>query len=99
MTYCMLRAGLGFALLSACCACRSQPAEPVPPQASYEIASAAPGARGARAAGTDAAPPAPNEHELAEPDTDEGEGDDAPDAGVPGDAGLMAPDAGSGVAL
>ncbi|MEO7032838.1 MAG: hypothetical protein ABI548_03320 [Polyangiaceae bacterium] len=96
MTYCLERAGLAFWLLSAFCSCRSQPAEPVPPQASYEIASAAPGARGARAAGTDAAPPAPNEHELAEPDTDEG--DDAPDAGVPSDTG-MAADAGSGVAL
>ncbi|MEO8900603.1 MAG: hypothetical protein ABI488_03120 [Polyangiaceae bacterium] len=96
MTYWKPRAGLAFGLLSAFCSCRSQPAEPAPAQASYEVASAAPGARGARAAGTDAAPPAPNEHELAEPDTDED--DEAPGAGVPTDGG-MAPDAGSGVAL
>ncbi len=98
MTGRILLAGLGVALLVAFTACHSQPAEAAPPQASYEIASAAPGARGARAAGTDAAPPAPNEHELAEPGTDEDEGDDTADGGVPSDAGVT-PDAAPGVAL
>ena len=86
------------ALLSALGACHSQPAEPAPPPASYEIASAAPGARGARAAGTDAAPPVPNEHELAEPDNEDGDGDE-PDAGAPSDGGSLTADAGPGVAL
>ena len=91
-------ARLGCALLPALAACHSQPVEPAPPPANYEIASAAPGARGARAAGTDAAPPIPsNEHELLEPNNDEGDSDDT-DGGLPSDGG-MAADAGSGVAL
>ena len=91
-------ARLGCALLPVFAACHSQPAEPAPPPANYEIAAAAPGARGARAAGTDAAPPVPtNERELVEPDNDEGESDDA-DGGVPSDGGMPV-DAGPGVAL
>ncbi len=97
MTDRFLLASQCLALCWVLAACHSQPAEPVPAQASYEIASAAPGARGARAAGTDGAPPAPTEHELAEPDNDEGEGDDA-DGGVPSGGGV-APDAGTGVSL
>ena len=93
-------ARLGCALLPAVAACHSQPTEPAPPPANYEVASAAPGARGARAAGTDAAPPIPsNERELAEPDNDNDEGDsDETDGGPPSDGGLTV-DAGPGVAL
>lgn len=86
-------------LLAALSGCHSQPVEPAPAPASYEIASAAPGARGARAAGTDAAPPMPtNERELAEPDNDETDTDDG-EGGLPLDGGAMSADAGPGVAL
>ena len=77
-------------LLCGLAACRSQPAEPAPPPASYELAIAPPGARGARAAGTDAAPPPlsagePAEQGADEPTEPEPEGDPA-DAGVQQDA-------------
>ncbi|MEP7051427.1 MAG: hypothetical protein ABJB12_13795 [Pseudomonadota bacterium] len=86
------------AVLPALTACHSQPVEPAPAPASYEVASAAPGARGARAAGTDAAPPIPNnDRELAEPDNDEGDSEDA-DGGALIDGGTTA-EAGPGVAL
>ena len=97
MTWRVLRKGMGCSL-ALVASCRSQLAEPAPPPASYELAQAPPGARGARAAGTDAAP---NVHELAEPDPDDGEGEaDEADGGVLGDAGLgVEIDAGPGVAL
>jgi len=69
--------------------CRSQPTEPAPPPASFELVQAPPGARGARAAGTDAAPPPPSESELAQPEEGEAEpepGESESDAGVAGDA-------------
>jgi hypothetical protein len=88
---------LALACLPALPACRSQPTEPPPPPASYQIVSAAPGARGARAAGTDAAPPVPDDRELAAPDPGDPSGDDESDGGV-NDGGL-ATDAAPGVAL
>ena len=83
---------------SALVACHSQLAEPAPPSASYDLVSAAPGARGARAAGTDAAPPPPNERELAAPEPGETNEDDESDGGVVSDGGLVS-DAAPGVAL
>lgn len=92
------RACVGLAVLALASACRSQGAEPAPPPASYELAVAPPGARGARAAGTDAAPPAPSQAELAAPSTDDDEPESEEDGGAESDAG-SAPDAAPGVAL
>jgi hypothetical protein len=79
-------------------ACRSQPIEPAPPPASFELVSAPPGARGARAAGTDAAPPPPSE--LGAPGLDEpGESDDEADGGAEAGVAAPAPDSDGGVAL
>ena len=78
-------------------ACRSQAAEPAPRPASYELAVAPPGARGARAAGTDAAPPPPNEAEVAAPSADD-DAEPGEDGGTEPDAG-SAPDAAPGVSL
>ena len=89
---------LALACLPVLPGCRTQPTEPPPPPASYDIVSAAPGARGGRAAGTDAAPPAPAEHELAAPDPGDLGGDEESDGGTPSDAGLST-DAAPGVAL
>lgn len=92
---------LCLALAALPCACRSQPADPAPPPASYELSVAPPGARGARAAGTDAAPPAPSEGALAPEGDGEGEGtepEEDSDAGPPNDAGPPS-DAAPGVAL
>jgi hypothetical protein len=85
-------------LLFALNACRSQPTEPAPLPASYELVMAPPGARGARAAGTDAAPPAPNEGPLAPPGADDPDPELDDDGGAPADSGVMT-DAGAGVAL
>ena len=92
---------LCFALGAVSSACRSQPADPAPPPASYELTVAPPGARGARAAGTDAAPPAPSEGALEPEGVGEGEGaetEEDSDAGPPNDAGSPI-DAAPGVAL
>jgi hypothetical protein len=89
----LLFAVLSDPLLSAC---RSQAVEPPPPPASYELVTAPPGARGARAAGTDAAPKAPVESELAAPGADEPDPDE--EGGGESDAGVAA-DAAPGVAL
>jgi hypothetical protein len=86
--------GLVFALN----ACRSEPTEPAPLPASYELILAPPGARGARAAGTDAAPPVPNEGPLAPTEADDPEPELDDGGGVPADSGVMM-DAGAGVAL
>ena len=83
---------LSWVCLAVLAGCRSQPADPAPPPARYELTVAPPGARGARAGGTDAAPPVPSEGTLEpEGDSDEGEPDEETDAGVPGDAGAVAP--------
>jgi hypothetical protein len=89
---------LGCGLLLALVACHSQPAEPAPPPASFELVSAAPGARGARAAGTDAAPPPLSERDLAEPSPGEPSEDEPSDAGGVAEGGLVV-DAAPGVAL
>jgi len=91
---------LGWALLSALVGCHSQPVDPPPPPASYELTPAAPGAQGARAAGTKGAPPAPSEGELAVPGSDDAvePEPDEDDAGTEPDAGTAA-DAAPGVAL
>jgi len=79
--------------------CRSQPAEPAPPPARFELIIAPPGARGARAAGTDAAPPPPSELGAAEPDEgDEGD-EDGEDGGTEIDSGTEIPESEGGVAL
>ena len=88
----------GCGLLLVLVACHSQPAEPAPPPASFELVSAAPGARGARAAGTDAAPPPLNERDLAEPSPGEPSEDEPSDAGGVPDSGRVG-DAAPGVAL
>jgi len=82
-------------LLMACAlpACHSQPSEPAPPPARYELTMAPPGARGARAAGTDAAPPPPTELGTPEPDEPSDSDDDETDAGEP-DAGAAVADDG-----
>lgn len=87
-------------VLVAFAGCRSQPAEPPPPTASFDLAVAPPGARGARAAGTDAAPPTPSEGELGDPGAAEPEPEPEPeeeDAGGP--EGGAPPAAPPGVAL
>jgi hypothetical protein len=89
-----------LALVLGLSACRSQPSEPAPPAARFELVTAPPGARGARAAGTDAAPPPPSE--LGAPDPDEpepGESDDEADGGTEADGAVAAPDSDGGVAL
>lgn len=91
-----------LASLAALSACRSQPADPAPPPARYELTVAPPGARGARAGGTDAAPPVPSEGTLEPEPTGDGddeaeEPEEQTDGGVPGDAGAAPPT--PGVAL
>jgi hypothetical protein len=94
-----------FAFIASSCAllvsaCHSQSAEPPPPPATFELAVAPPGARGARAAGTDAAPPAPGEGELADPSAAEPEQDPEPEEEDAGGAEGGAPAIASpGVAL
>jgi hypothetical protein len=91
-------AALGVALLPALLVdCHSVSVEPAPPPVNYELVIAPPGARGARAAGTDAAPPAPTERELAGPDEADDPDEDDTEGGV-GDAGALT-DASPGVAL
>lgn len=79
-------------LVAAVSACHSQPIEPAPPAASYELVMAPPGARGAAAAGTDAAPPEPSESE-GEPAPPGTGNDDAPEPPVEPDVdgGIEAP--------
>jgi hypothetical protein len=79
-------------------ACRSQPIEPPPPPARFELIVAPLGARGARAAGTDAAPPPPTEQGAADPE-EPGESDDEADGGSEPDGAMQAPDSDGGVAL
>ena len=75
-------------------ACHSQPSEPAPPPARYELTMAPPGARGARAAGTDAAPPPPSELGTPEPEEpSDSDDDEETDAGEP-DAGTAVADDG-----
>jgi hypothetical protein len=97
-TYDFIALLLALACPSALSACRAQHTEPPPPPASYELTSAAPGARGARAAGTDAAPPAVDERELAAPDPGDPSAEDESDGGTVSDGGLST-DAAPGVAL
>jgi len=83
-------------LLLACAlsACHSQPSEPAPPPARYELTMAPPGARGARAAGTDAAPPPPTELGTPEPDEPSDSDDEETDAGEPDAETAVADDGG-----
>jgi hypothetical protein len=96
----MRRARLIFcgSLLVGLGACHSQPADPAPPPARFELAVAPPGARGARAAGTDAAPPPPSELGTSDPD-EPGESDEPADGGTEPDAAVTVPDSDGGVAL
>jgi hypothetical protein len=90
-----LSPSLSVVLLLGLSACRSQPAEPAPAPARFELVVAPPGARGARAAGTDAAPPAPTEIGNSDPDEQDDPEVDT-DGGSEADGGVAAPDPDAG---